>query len=184
MWEFDLTVNYYVWAKCQDAEALLLGRATELRCVTWNSLNYLRGLQHNFLMWGTKSGPPNLEGIRKANAFMHDLALQEPPYIGRRFSWTNGQPDPIWVILDRFLVNCVCANIFPKMIQNSLPRLGSDHVPILLEVGNHISNLRPFRFELVWFTLEGFQELVEHWWTELSPQGCGTFILANKSGRA
>lgn len=67
------------------------------------------------------SGPPNLIDIRMANLFLQELKLLEPPAVGRRFSWTNGQADPIWVKLDRFIVNEVCACIFPKLIQNSLP---------------------------------------------------------------
>lgn len=51
------------------------------------------------------SGAPNLEDIRQANAMMFDLGLLEPPAVGRKFTWTNGQEDPIWVKLDRFLVN-------------------------------------------------------------------------------
>lgn len=62
------------------------------------------------------SGPPNLEDITNANAFLQDLVLQEPPSFGKRFSWTNGQASPIWVKLDYFLVNSVCVNTFPKMI--------------------------------------------------------------------
>lgn len=86
-----------------------------------------------FRMEDKNIGPPNLDDIRKANAFLHNLKLQEPPVVGRRFSWTNGQAEPIWVKLDRFIVNSDCASMFPKMIHNSLPRLGSDHVPIRLE---------------------------------------------------
>ncbi|KAH7662798.1 DNase I-like protein [Dioscorea alata] len=126
------------------------------------------------------SGPHNLGDLRMANALLQDLALREPPSIGRRFSWTNGQADPIWVKLDRFLVNSDCDRIFPMMIQNSLPRLGSDHVPIRLEAGIHASKPRPFRFELVWSTVEGFHELIERWWNEQSFQGCGAFIFAKK----
>lgn len=83
--------------------------------------------------------------------------------VGRRFSWTNGQAEPIWVKLDRFIVNSDCASMFPKMIHNSLPRLGSDHVPIRLEVGYHCSSPRPFRYEMAWSTVEGFEDLVKKW---------------------
>lgn len=121
-----------------------------------------------------------MEDIRLANTFMQDLELQEPPSFGRCFSWTNGQAAPVWVKLDRFLVNNVWANIFPKMIHKSLPRLGSDHVPIRLEVGIHSSNPRPFRYELAWSAAEGFHALVEQWWTELSLVGCGALIMAKK----
>lgn len=40
-------------------------------------------------------GLPNLEDIRKANLFLQDLLLQEPPEVGRRYSWINAQADPI-----------------------------------------------------------------------------------------
>lgn len=110
------------------------------------------------------SGVPNLEDIRCANAFMFDLGLLEPPASGRKFTCTNGQADPIWVKLDRFVVNYAWVSCFPKLIQNNLPRLGSDNVPIRLEVGVHRFTPRPFRFELAWTTAEGFQELVLQWW--------------------
>lgn len=90
-------------------------------------------------------GVPNLIGIRNANDFMLDLGLLEPPTIGRRFTWTNGQAGLIWVKLDRFLVNNNWVAHFPKIIQNCQPRLGSNHVPIRLEVGNHYSKSKPFR---------------------------------------
>lgn len=58
------------------------------------------------------------------------------------------------------LVNTVWMEHFPRVSQNSLPRLGSDHVPIRLEVGQHYSNPRPFKFEIVWDSTEGFKELI------------------------
>lgn len=51
------------------------------------------------------SETPNLEDLRNTNCFVHDLGLLDPSFVGRRFSWTNGQVDLIWVMLDRFLVN-------------------------------------------------------------------------------
>ncbi|XP_039125244.1 uncharacterized protein LOC120261424 [Dioscorea cayenensis subsp. rotundata] len=115
-----------------------------------------------------------------ANSFLQDLKLVEPPAVGRRFSWTNGQADPIWVKLDRFIVNDDCARLFPKLIQNSLPRLGSDHVPIRLEFECHHFVPRPFRYELAWSTNEEFESHVRKWWEECVPTGCGAFILAKK----
>lgn len=70
------------------------------------------------------SGVPNLEDIRCANTFMKEWSFGAP-FVGRKFTWINGQVEPIWVKLDRFLVNSVWAIHFPKVIQNSLPRLGS-----------------------------------------------------------
>lgn len=70
---------------------------------------------------------------------------------------------------------------FPRVIQTSLPRLGSNHVLIRLEVGTHSFNQRPFRFEIAWTTKEGFQDLVYHLWIEFSPVGCGAFIFSSKN---
>ncbi|XP_039129047.1 uncharacterized protein LOC120265232 [Dioscorea cayenensis subsp. rotundata] len=78
--------------------------------------------------------------------------------------------DPIWVKLDRFLVNYSWVDNFLKILQKSLPRLGSDHVPIPLEVGTFCSVPRPFLFELAWTTSDGFLELVSHWWMDLTPR--------------
>ncbi|KAH7674505.1 RNA-directed DNA polymerase protein [Dioscorea alata] len=126
------------------------------------------------------SGPRNWDDIRQANVLLQDLGLLEPPSVGRMFTWTNGQENIAWVKLDRFLVNSAWAVRFPRMIQNSLPRVGSDHVPIRLEVGNHRSSPRPFRFELVWLTTEGFQDIVHRWWQEPDLSRCGAFIVSKK----
>lgn len=112
------------------------------------------------LMEDKISGIHNLNDLRCANAFLNDLGLLEPPSTSRKFTWFNGQEDPIWIKLDRFVVNQAWVAHFPRLIQNSLPRLGSDYVPIRLEVGIHYSRPRTFHFELVWTTAEGFQELV------------------------
>lgn len=47
-------------------------------------------------------------------------------------------------------------------------------------MGNHRSRPRTYRYELVWSTTEGFHALVEMWWPDCSPEGCGAFILAKK----
>lgn len=41
------------------------------------------------------SGTINLEDLRRANCFVHNLGQFESLALGRRFSWTNGQLDPI-----------------------------------------------------------------------------------------
>lgn len=90
------------------------------------------------------TGGPNLEDLRCTNDLMQDLRLQHPSLVGRRFTWMNGQSDLIWVKLDYFIVNGAWMEHFTLMIQKSLPRLGSDHVSIRLEVGSHYSTPRFF----------------------------------------
>lgn len=79
-------------------------------------------------------GSHNLDDIQWANIFLNDFGLLEPPSTGRRFTWSNGQANPIWVKLYHFVVNQAWMAQFPKLSQNSLPRLGSDHVPIRLKM--------------------------------------------------
>ncbi|KAH7691786.1 DNase I-like protein [Dioscorea alata] len=189
-WEtFSLTVefcskrNNLIW-RCTSVYG---PNARNLKHTFWDELRrsvgpsnvpwIIRGDFNSIFDTGDKLfGPPNLEDIRMAKSFIQDLELIEPSLLGRRYSWTNGQTDPIWLKLARFVVNGACANLFPRMLQNSLPRLGSDHVPIRLELGVHLSNPRPFRYELAWETTDGFRELVSQWWMEFSPHGCGHLL--------
>lgn len=46
--------------------------------------------------------------------------------------------------------------------------------------GGHWFCPRPFRFEFVWLAAEGFQDLIRGWWREMTPTGCGAFVLAKK----
>ncbi|KAH7664676.1 DNase I-like protein [Dioscorea alata] len=126
------------------------------------------------------TGTPNLDDIRQAQLLLSDLHLIEPPSFGKRFTWTNGQSNPLWIKLDRFLLNQEWISLFPKATQNTLPRLGSDHVPIRLESGMHLSVPRPFHFERSWCSVENFTDLIKNWWTGSQPQGCGAFVLAKK----
>ncbi|XP_039143955.1 uncharacterized protein LOC120281092 [Dioscorea cayenensis subsp. rotundata] len=100
--------------------------------------------------------------------------------MGRRFTWSNGQVNRTWVKLDRFIVNRYWVEHFTCLFQNCLPRLGSDHVPIRLEVGMYCFNPRLFRFQLAWTSVEGFASLISSWWVSCAPQGCGAFVQAKK----
>ncbi|KAH7676996.1 Poly(A)-specific ribonuclease protein, partial [Dioscorea alata] len=110
------------------------------------------------------SGNYNREDLRLAQNLLRDLNLWEPPSFGRRFTWTNGQLNPIWVTLDRFLVNPRWTSWFPRVFQNYLPRFGSDHVPIRLESGVHNPISRTFRFEQAWCLVDNFDDLIKNWW--------------------
>lgn len=155
---FSLTVEFrdkrdnFVW-RCTTVYGLNL-RA--LKHDFWDELRCCGEVQHipwilcgDFnVIFSTEdkpSGGHNFQEIRMANQFMLDMGLCEPPADGRRFSWTNGQRDPIWVKLDRFFVNTRWMDRFPRIVQNSLPRLGSDHVPIRLEVGGSLVLSKAFQ---------------------------------------
>lgn len=76
-----------------------------------------------FILEDKNSGVPNLADISYAQTLVSDLNLVEPPLVGRKFTWTNGQANPSWIRLDRFLVNLNWLVQFPRVHQVSLPRL-------------------------------------------------------------
>ena len=69
---------------------------------------------------------------------------------------------------------------FPSVSQQRLPRLLSDHFPIVLEGGSFQRGRKPFRFENMWLKDEGFVERVRSWWESYNVLGASSFVLTNK----
>ena len=82
--------------------------------------------------------------------------------------------------LDRFLVSPCWLDQFSRVCQRRLPRPISDHFPVLLEGGSWSRGPAPFRFENMWFKVEGFKELIRNWWQETVVRGSASFRLSEK----
>ena len=106
-------------------------------------------------------------------------SLLEPPTFGRRFTCTNGHVDPTWIRLDCFLANSLRILKFPKVSQSCLPTLGSDRVPF----SRNPVAIPPNPAELAWCSVE-VAKLIHNWWNDLSPVGCGAFILSKRTTMA
>jgi len=65
--------------------------------------------------------------------FMHNLV--DLPLEDGQFTWSNNQEDQIWSRIDRLLVSPEWEERFPEVSQRRLPRLLSDHFPLLLDCG-------------------------------------------------
>jgi hypothetical protein len=82
--------------------------------------------------------------------------------------------------IDRFLYSDNWEDLFPTIIQKRLPRLLSDHFPIILECGDFSRGKCPFHFENMWLKVDGFKERVQRWWDAYIFQGTPSYIVACK----
>ncbi|KAG6660373.1 hypothetical protein CIPAW_03G101600 [Carya illinoinensis] len=106
-----------------------------------------------------------------------DLNLIDLSLTGGPFTWSNSQT---WSRFDRLLISPEWESKFLEMCQKKLPRVGSDHFPILLDGGGIEGGRRYFKFENMWLKSEGFVERVRLWWTSYQVFGSPSHILAGK----
>ena len=95
---------------------------------------------------------------------MDDLELVDLPLQGGEFTWNGGLNNQAWARLDRFLVSQSWLDQFSGVTQSRLSQPISDHFPIVLEGGGIRRGPTPFRFENMWFKVEGFKDIVRTWW--------------------
>ena len=103
--------------------------------------------------------------------------LMDIPLEGGLFSWPNCTSASR---IDRFLFSPVLVEYFTHFSQKRLPRVLSDHFPILLESGSHRRGQIPFRFENMWLKEKEFLDKVKSWWENYHFQGTPSYILAKK----
>ncbi|KAK1584321.1 hypothetical protein Q3G72_031946 [Acer saccharum] len=79
----------------------------------------------------------------------------------------RGSNESIWERLDRAICSKDWRLLFAEGFLRHLPRVASDHCPILLSLhSNHIprSHLKPFRFEAMWLKHVNFDQTVKQFW--------------------
>ena len=114
------------------------------------------------------------------SSFISEQGLIDILLQGGFFTWSNSREVVSKARLDRFLFFADWEDKFPSVSQQRLPRLLSDHFPIVLEGGSFQRGRRPFRFENMWLKDEGFVERVRSWWDSYNILGAPSFVLANK----
>ena len=98
---------------------------------------------------------------------MDNRGLMDLGFHGPHFTWTNKSPlqTTIKERLDRGLGNAEWATLFPSVEIHHLPRVKSDHCPILLSTDPRERRPpKPFRFEQMWLTDPTFPTLVDESW--------------------
>ena len=70
--------------------------------------------------------------------------------------------------IDRFLFSVEWEDHFQGVHQVILLKITSDHLPILLRVGEVSRGRHPFKCENMWLEVDGFSDLVKSFWDELN----------------
>jgi hypothetical protein len=112
--------------------------------------------------------------------FISGHGLVDIPLSGGLFTWSNNREISSMSHLDRFLFSADWNEGLANIFQKRMVRLNSDHFPVLLDCGSIQRRRRPFRFENMWLTVEGFADLVKAWWESYSIRGMPSFVFASK----
>jgi exonuclease III len=112
--------------------------------------------------------------------FISELGLLDLPLEGGLFTWSNNREFPAKSRIDRFLISSEWADHFGLVNQRRLPRLLSDHYPIILDCGRIVGGRSPFRFENMWLKVDGFVDRVRGWWESYVYPGSPSHIFASK----
>jgi exonuclease III len=159
---FRNVVDRFVWAFAgvygpnSDMDRSLLW--DELAGIlSWWSLPWCIGGDFNAARFPSeRSGEGNRPAMREFFDFIFELGLMDFPLVGGAFTWSRTFDPPVWSRIDRFLVSPDWEARFPVSSQKRLPRLYSDHFPILLDCGDFSRGNRSFKFENMWLKAEGF----------------------------
>jgi hypothetical protein len=101
----------------------------------------------------------------KFNAWVELWDLVEIGLPGRAFTWANNQENLIMSRIDRFFCTTELKVKFPLAHARALPRVGSDHIPIIWNSGfDQIPNKSGFKFEKWWLSRPDFSDLVAKAW--------------------
>ncbi|KAL8507343.1 hypothetical protein ACS0TY_018040 [Phlomoides rotata] len=101
-------------------------------------------------------------------AFLDEAHLHDMDTVGSQFTWVTRQSNLGYMAarLDRVLVNDDFLDLWQTTFATVLPRVSSDHHPILLRLQATAAQVvRPFRFQQMWTTHSSFLPLVATSWS-------------------
>ncbi|KAI9123912.1 hypothetical protein K1719_005212 [Acacia pycnantha] len=104
-------------------------------------------------------------GCNLFNDFIHSNGLIDMDFSGPRFTWRRGS---LFMRLDRAICNSTWIQSFLCSSLTHLPKVLSDHRPILIRLGLNPqahSTDPPFKFLAAWLTHSDFQGIVHRIWS-------------------
>jgi hypothetical protein len=72
---------------------------------------------------------------------------------------------------------------YPDTMVLPLEKIGSDHVPSVVNIDTNIPKAKMFRFENYWVDMPSFQECVDNSWMKVSNKSYSSSITADKLKR-
>ena len=152
------------------------------RKILWNNLKIVSQL-HNlpWLMLGdfneVLSGDDKFGGngvnLNRALEFkecLDECNMLDLGFASSKYTWTNSRhsTDLILKRIDRCFANLSWRTLYSDATVTHLPKIWSDHCPVLLELcRSYVCNLiKPFRFQTMWLLHSEFPLMVQHAWSE------------------
>lgn len=128
-------------------------------------------------------------GNRKCQRFM-DWIFQEGlidlGFSGPNFTWMRGQEESTFrrAHLDHALANVAWREIFIEASVTHLPKLQSDHLPLLLHLssGNSETKNHSFKFQAAWTRHCSFKDLIRQNWDSTCDLGANLTATASALG--
>ncbi|XP_028075236.1 uncharacterized protein LOC114277537 [Camellia sinensis] len=118
-------------------------------------------------------------GMKDFNDFIDRYELTEIQMMGRKFTWCNAIDGNKWSKIDRFLLSLEWLERF-KLKLWGLPRLISDHCPLVLLEDDRDWGPKPFKFTNAWLLHPNFASFLVKVWQETQINGRACFILHRK----
>ncbi|CAL5355041.1 unnamed protein product [Camellia sinensis] len=118
-------------------------------------------------------------GMKDFNEFIDKCEISDLPLLGRRFTWCNSYTGEKWSRIDRIFVDPKWLEVFNIKLWG-LPRMVSDHCPLLMMEDERDWGPKPFRVLNAWFLHKNFQSFWESKWQESAVEGWAGFILTQK----
>lgn len=130
------------------------------------------------------NGKVNQKWCNNFNAWIEIWSLLEIKLSSRKFTWANNQDNLVMSTIDRIFCTTDIDSFFPLGSAQALPRLGSDHTPILWESGVGLTpKSSSYKFEKWWLLREEFRDLVVRSWSAPTKSTTAISIWQEKTRR-
>ncbi|KAI3464221.1 hypothetical protein Pfo_020884 [Paulownia fortunei] len=161
----------YIYAKCDIASRRELWEDLRQIVDQYSSQPWLLGGDFNTILRPKERTGQKDRRMTSQNDFSNMIldyyGLIDAGYEGSTFTWTNNK---IWKRLDRILYSEDWLNLFHMTKVSHLPRIWSDHSPLLISMSMNLAKSPPsFRFLRMWTRHHSFWEILKQllrWWNK------------------